>query len=419
MRFTRREFVKGGVTAFTFGFAAPQFLTDIALAQARVGRNLVVLYLSGGNDALSTLVPYRDSNYYSRRPTLAVPAGSVLQIGTDSGGTELGFHPRLETFKSIFDQGRLALIQRTGYQNSSRSHFQGFDIWGTANPGSPQGTGWLGRYLDTLPSPVDPLTGWNTTRETPRALIARTVGVPAITNPATYAFSSPNSGNEALLERAAAVKISSHLPVDRPHLAFVNSTAQAAMGTLDQVAQVAAYAPTITYPNNGLAQALRAVAGAMNKQIGTKVFWVQTGGFDTHANQGANAGSYVNLMTTLDTSVAAFYQDLSNQGLLGNTLVIVFSEFGRRISENGSAGTDHGAAGLMMAFGGTVRGGLYGTAANLANDPGNPMLENNGGDVRYETDFRSVYAKVIDSWLGSNSVSILQGDFKAGAPNFL
>jgi uncharacterized protein (DUF1501 family) len=419
MRFTRREFVKGGVTAFTFGFAAPQFLTDIALAQAPAGRNLVVLYLSGGNDALSTLVPYRDTNYYSRRPTLAIPAGNVLQIGTDSGGTELGFHPRLATFKSIFDQGRLALIQRTGYQNSSRSHFQGLDIWGTANPGSPQGTGWLGRYLDTLPSAVDPLTAWNTTRDTPRALIARTVGVPAITNPATYAFSSPNSGNEALLERSAAVKISSHLPVDRPHLAFVNSTAQAAMGTLDQVAKVAAYAPTITYPNNGLAQALRAVAGAMNKQIGTKVFWVQTGGFDTHANQGANAGSYVNLMNTLDTSVATFYQDLSNQGLLGNTLVIVFSEFGRRISENGSAGTDHGAGGLMMAFGGTVRGGLYGTAANLANDPGNPMLENNGADVRYETDFRSVYAKVIDSWLGSNSASILQGDFKAGAPNFL
>lgn len=418
MKFTRREFVKGGVTAFTFGFAAPQFLTDIALAQG-TGRNLVVLYLSGGNDALSMLVPYRDSSYYSRRPTLAIPAGNVLQIGTDSGGNELGFHPRLATFKSIFDQGRLALIQRTGYQNSSRSHFQGFDIWGTANPGSPQGTGWLGRYLDTLPSPVDPLSGWNTTRETPRALIARTVGVPAITNPATYAFSSPNSGNEAVLERSAAVKISSHLPVDRPHLAFVNSTAQAAMGTLDQVAKVASYAPTIAYPNNGLAQALRAVAGAMNKQIGTKVFWVQTGGFDTHANQGANAGSYVNLMTTLDTSVAAFYQDLSNQGLLGNTLVILFSEFGRRITENGSAGTDHGAAGLMMAFGGTVRGGLYGTAANLANDPGNPMLENNGGDVRFETDFRAVYAKVIDSWLGSNSVSILQGDFKAGAPNFL
>lgn len=418
MKFSRRTFVKGGVTAFTFGFAAPQFISDLAFAQS-AGKTLVVLYLGGGNDALSTLVPYRDAAYYSRRPTLAVPAGSVLQIGRDSAGNELGLHPRLTSLKSIFDQGRLALIQRTGYLNSSRSHFQGFDIWGTANPNSTQGTGWLGRYLDSLPDPVDPLVSWNTTRETPRAMMAREVGVPAIVNPATYSFASPNSGNEAGFERAAAVKISSHLPVDQPHLAFVNSTAQAAMATLDQVARVASYAPTRAYPNTGLGQALRAVAGALNKQIGTKVFWVQTGGFDTHASQGANAGAYVTLMATLDDAIAAFYEDLNNQGLLSSTLVILFSEFGRRISENGSAGTDHGAAGLMMALGGSVRGGLYGTAANLANDPSNPTLENNAGDVKYEIDFRSVYANVIDSWLCSNSVALLEGDFKAGAPNFL
>jgi uncharacterized protein (DUF1501 family) len=420
MKFTRRQFVKGGVSAFTVGFAAPQFLTELAFAQqASPSRNLVVLYLSGGNDALSTLIPYRDSAYYSRRPTIAVPAGNVIQIGTDAAGNELGLHPRLNGLKSIFDSGRLAIIQRTGYPNSSRSHFQGFDIWGTANPENSQGPGWLGRYLDTLPSPVDPLVGWNTTRETPRPLMARTVGVPAITNPTTYSFSSPNSGAEATLERATAVKISSHLPVDRPHLAFVNSTAQGALGTLDRVATVASYRPSVTYPNNGLGQALQAVAGAMNRQIGTKVFWVQTGGFDTHANQGANAGAYVNLMGTVNDGVFAFYQDLSNQGLLGSTLVIVFSEFGRRISENGSAGTDHGAAGVMMALGAHVRGGLYGTAADLRQDPSNPMLENNAGDVKHETDFRSVYAKVIDSWLGSNSVQILGADFKAGAPNFL
>src|ERR671910_1677937 len=205
MKFSRRQFVKGGVTAFTFGFAAPQMLCDIAFAQGVSSRNLVVVYLSGGNDSLSTVIPYRDPFYASRRPSLAIPAGTVLQIGTDSSGIELGLHPRLTGLRSIFDQGRLAIIQRTGYQNSSRSHFQGFDIWGTANPASTQGTGWLGRYLDTLPSPVDPLVAWNTTRETPRPLIARTVGVPAITNPAQYAFASPNTGNEAILERNAAV----------------------------------------------------------------------------------------------------------------------------------------------------------------------------------------------------------------------
>jgi uncharacterized protein (DUF1501 family) len=171
MKVTRRTFVRGGVTAFTFGFAAPQMLCDIAFAQGASSRNLVVVYLGGGNDALSTVVPYRDANYYARRPTLAVPAGEVLQIGRDGSGVELGLHPRLTGLKSVFDGGRLAIIQRTGYANQSRSHFTGFDIWGTANPQNAQGTGWLGRYLDSLSQPVDPLVAWNTQRETPRPLM--------------------------------------------------------------------------------------------------------------------------------------------------------------------------------------------------------------------------------------------------------
>lgn len=419
MRFTRRQFVRGGVTAFTFGFAAPQFLSELAQAQGGGSRNLVVFYLGGGNDALSTLVPYGDTDYYARRPTIAVPAGSVLQIGTDAGGNLLGLHPSLTGLKSIFDAGKLAIVQRTGYENSSRSHFQGFDIWGTANPDDSQGTGWLGRYLDTLPSPLDPLVGWNTARETPRALVARTAGVPAITSPVAYSFASPNSGAEAGFERSAAVRISSHLPADQPHLAFVNSTAQAALATLDRVATVAAYRPSVTYPNNGLGQALQAVAGAMNRQIGTKVFWVTTGGFDTHANQNPNTGAYRNLMLTVNDGLAAFYTDLKNQGLLDSTVVLLFSEFGRRITENGSNGTDHGAAGLMMAMGGLVRGGLYGTAAKLSQDPANPGLENAAGDVRYETDFRAVYAAVLDSWLGTSSVSVLGRDFRPVAPKIL
>ncbi len=419
MSFTRRQFVRGGVTAFTFGFAAPQFLTELALAQGGGSRNLVVVYLNGGNDALSTLIPYGDPDYYARRPTIGIPAGLVQQIGTDRAGNVLGLHPALSNLKSIFDSGKLAVIQRTGYENSSRSHFQGFDIYGTANPTNSQGTGWLGRYLDTLPSPIDPLVGWNTTRETPRALQARTVGVPAITSPATYSFASPNAGAEAGFERAAALRISSHVPADQPHLAFVNSTVQAALGTLDRVATVAAYRPSVTYPNNGIAQALQAVAGAMNRQIGTKVFWVSTGGYDTHANQNPVNGAYNTLMGTVNTGLGTFYTDLRNQGLLDSSLILIFSEFGRRISENGSQGTDHGAAGIMMALGGLVRGGLYGTAAKLRQDPANPGLENSAGDVRYETDFRAVYARVLDDWLGANSVSILGTDFRAGAPAIL
>ena len=418
MKFSRRQFVKGGVTAFTFGFAAPQIMCEIAFAQGIPSRNLVVVYLGGGNDSLSTVIPYNDPFYRSRRPTIAIPAANVLQIGRDSSGVDLGLHPRLLGLKSIYDSGRLAIVQRTGYQNQSRSHFTGFDIWGTASAQNTSGTGWLGRYLDTISNP-DPLVAWNTQRETPRPLVADKVGVPAITSPATYAFSSPNTGAEAGFERTAQVRISSHLPVDRPHLAFVNSTTQAAMATLDRVATVATYRPAITYPNNGFAQALQAVAGAMNKQIGTKVFWVQTGGYDTHAQQGTNAGAYVNLMNTLDGGLKAFHDDLSSQGLLNNTVILIYTEFGRRISENGSQGTDHGAGGNMMVLGGLVRGGLYGTAPNLNMDPANPTLENSNGDVRFQTDFRAVYAQILDNWLGSSSVAVLGADYRSGAPNIL
>ena len=133
MTITRRKFVQGGVAAFTAGFAAPAFLSDLARAQGASRRALVVLYLNGGNDALSTLIPYQDPFYYSRRPTIAVPAANVLQVGTDASGKALGLHPRLTAVRQIFDSGQLAIVQRTGYPNSSRSHFQGFDIWGTAS----------------------------------------------------------------------------------------------------------------------------------------------------------------------------------------------------------------------------------------------------------------------------------------------
>jgi uncharacterized protein (DUF1501 family) len=412
MRFTRREFIKGGVSAFTVGFAAPAFLSDLAIAQGSSHRSLVVLYLSGGNDALSMLVPYTDPFYYSRRPSLAVPAGNVLQIGGDSSGKPLGLHPRLPGLKAIYDQGRLAIVQRTGYQNSSRSHFLGTDIWSTADPSNASGPGWLGRYLDSLPSPVDPLAGWSTVRELPHTLKADHVAVPAIPSVTGYALQSPNTGQEAVFSRAALTGMASHLPPEQPHLSFVNGTAQAALATLDRVGSVATYVPTVPYPNSGLGQALQAVAGAIVRGIGTKVFWVQTGGFDTHSGQGVNQanGAYWGLMNTINAAVTAFYTDLSNQGLLDDTLLVQFSEFGRRITENGSQGTDHGAAAVMMMLGGPVRGGLYGTAPSL--QPGNPTLENNGNDVTFETDFRSVYAQVIDNWLGVDSIQILGGDFR-------
>jgi uncharacterized protein (DUF1501 family) len=419
-KLTRREFIRDGVAAFTVSFAAPAFLSDIALAQGARSRNLVVVYLNGGNDALSTVIPYQDPFYTSRRPAIAIPAGQVLQIGSDSSGKALGLHPRLTGLRQIFNEGRLAVIQRTGYANSSRSHFQGTDIWGTGDPSSPTSPGWLGRYLDTLPPPADSLAAWNAARDLPRALMARTVAVPTIPDPRAYSLASPNTGAEALNERNAATRMASYAPSHRPHLSFVNGSLRGALDTLDRVASVNTYQPSLTYPNNGFALALRTVAGSIARGIGTRVYWVQTGGFDTHSNQGnAGGGAYANLMSTYSGGLLAFYTDLRNQGLLNDTLVLQFSEFGRRISENGSQGTDHGAAGVMMAMGGAVRGGIFGTAASLDPNPSNPTLENNGADVRFETDFRTIYARVLDNWLGANSVSILGGDFRGGAPNIL
>jgi uncharacterized protein (DUF1501 family) len=248
-------------------------------------------------------------------------------------------------------------------------------------------------------------------------LISREVSVPGIADARTYTFLSPNPGAEALNERAAATRIASHVAVDRPHLAFVNGTATGAFDTLDRVASVASYIGTVPYPNNGFALALRTVAGSIVRGTGTRVYWVQTGGYDTHANQGTQGGgAYTALMGTFNDGLATFYTDLRNQGLLSDTLILQFSEFGRRISENGSSGTDHGAAAVMMAIGGAVRGGIYGSAPSLNPDPGNPTLENNGGDVRHEFDFRSVYARVLDNWLGASSTAILGSDFRAGAP---
>jgi uncharacterized protein (DUF1501 family) len=415
VRISRRLFIRDGVATVTLGLAAPAFLSAIAEAQGLPSRRLVVVYLGGGNDALNTLISYQDANYYSRRPTIAIPAGQVLQVGADASGRPLGLHPRLGGLWNIFNEGRLAVVQRTGYANSSRSHFEATDIWGTANPQSSTGSGWLGRYLDTLPRPADALAAWNTSGETPRALLSGQTGVPAIPNGSTYTYASPNRGSAALEERSAAQIMSANPASGRPHLAFVNSTSRAALETLDRVAQATSYTPTIAYPNTGFGLALRTVAGAIVRGVGSRVYWVQTGGFDTHAQQGTAGGAaYGNLMGTLGDGLWAFYSDVRNQGLINDTTVIVFSEFGRRISENGSGGTDHGAAGVMMAMGGMVRGGLHGTAALLA--PGSPTLENNSGDVRYETDFRSVYARVLDQWLGVNSIPILNGDFRAGAP---
>ena len=419
----RREFVKGGVAAFTVGFAAPEFLSDLAVAQGQSRRNLVVLYLSGGNDALSTLIPYTDPQDYARRPALQIPAGNVLQIGTDASAVALGLEPA--SYRTADD------LQR----RTSRDHpaHRIPELQPVALPGN--------RHLVDGRSVVAAgnRMAWPVSRHA--AVAGRSVdGV--VNGPRDAAHAAGADGRRAVdperravrvrqperrnarcavRTRQSAMRIASHLPIDQPHLAFVNAPRR--RRSRRSIASLT-WRPTdrrSPIPNNGLGSG----AAGGGRRDGPRYRDARVLGPDRRLRHPRWAEHEyrervrtTTLMTTLNGALSAFYTDLQNQGLFNDTLVLQFSEFGRRITENGSAGTDHGAAGLMFAMGGAVRGGLYGTAANLRATPDNPTLENNGNDVRHETDFRSVYATVIDRWLGADSTVVLGQNFRGG-PGFL
>jgi uncharacterized protein (DUF1501 family) len=392
-------------------------MQKMAHAQAGgIDRNLVVVYLDGGADGLSMVVPYTDPYYAPRRPTLSVPAADVLQIGADASGKPLGLHPRLVGLRSIYEEGRLAIVQRVGYPNATRSHFHGQDIWATADLEGDARFGWLGRYLDSL-GPLDPLYAMNTAGTLPRTLLAPIYQPPSIPSLSSYNFRAANGGAEGALERTFAEAIGSHLPVNRPHLAFAQRCMADALATVDRVQSVGTYTPSVPYPDTGFGRAL--LAGSIAKNVGTKLFFVRTGGFDTHAQQQTRQGNFFNLMATLDDGISAFYRDLTNLGKIEETLIMEFSEFGRRVNENASGGTDHGAASNVLVLGGSVSGGLYGTAPDLNPARENPTLESRGNDVRFETDFRAVYATVAEAWLGADSTALLGGAFRDPALTFL
>lgn len=420
MNLSRREFAVGGAAAMALGFGwIPQATAAAGDSRPKArppqgARNLVMLYLAGGNDALSFLVPYGDKAYYDRRPTQAVPRDKVLPVGSDRRGAPLGLHPNLGGVKSMFDRGHVAFIERVGYDQSSRSHFLGCDIMSTADRARPQGQGWLGRYLDTLDAPIDPLVAWNTQFQLPRSLMAGSIRAPSILDPAAYAYFHPWG------EKEAAARLAASLPAEDPNLSFLNRITQSALATIDRVARVADSKPTVAYPETEIGKSLKLVASAIAGHVGSKIFWVQAAGYDTHGSQGTLRGTFARLTREMDEALVAFHDDLQNQGLLESTLVLQFSEFGRRIDENGSQGTDHGAAGMMMAMGGSVRGGIYGTAARtLAARPDNPDLENGTRDLRYDVDFRAVYARLLDDWLGGDSVSVLKSDYRSKAVEFI
>lgn len=358
-------------------------------------RVLVLLNLQGGNDGLNCVVPHGDEAYYRMRPTLAIARNDVLAIDQ-----QLGFNPRMQSMKALYDRGMVAVVQGVGYPDPDHSHFRSTEIWQTAVPDRYEHTGWLGRYLDDANLPADNLfNGVAIAQVLPEALVSRTVDVPAIAQINGYGLVSDR--NTSARRTYSELVRDNRFPFTSPYLAHVAEIEDHAQrGSQELPKLVAGYHTDAAYPPTPLGRSLALAAQIVGSKTGTKVLYVQHGSFDTHVSQKATQDR---LLGELADALKAFYDDLAAHGNDKRVLTMTFSEFGRRIEENASRGTDHGEASPLFLIGGGVKGGVYGTLPDLGNT--------NMGNVRFSTDFRSVYATVIERWLGRSSQKILGGSF--------
>lgn len=358
-------------------------------------RVLVLLNLQGGNDGLNCVVPHGNGAYYQMRPTLAIPRGDVLAIDD-----QLGFNPQMQAFKSLYDRGNVAVVQGVGYPNPDHSHFRSTEIWQTAAPDRYEHTGWLGRYLDEAKLPESNLfNGVAISQVLPEALISNRIDVPAIAQLNGYGLTSDR--NAVSRQTYSELVRDNRFPFQSPYLAHIAEIEDHAQRGSEELPRlVAGYRSEATYPATPLGRSLALAAQMVGSKIGTRVIYVAHGSFDTHINQKAVQDR---LLGEFSDAMAAFYSDLAAHGNDKRVLTMTFSEFGRRIEENASRGTDHGEASPLFLIGGGVKGGVYGALPNLA--------QNNMGNLGFTTDFRSVYATVLERWLGRPSEQILMGRF--------
>lgn len=359
-------------------------------------RCLVIVNLQGGNDGLNCVVPHGDPRYYQMRRSIAVSRNDVLAIDN-----HIGFNPAMKSFKELYDAGKVAIVQSVGYPNPDHSHFRSTEIWQTAAPDRYEHTGWLGRYLDDAGLPKDNLfNGVAVAQVLPEALIANNTDVPAIAQVNGYGL----IGDRNTASRAAYAKVvdDDRLPFDSPYLAHVAEIEEHAQKGSEELPKlIAGYKPAGSYPATPLGRSLALAAQIIGSKLGTRVIYVQHGSFDTHINQKATQDR---LLGQFSDAIKAFSDDLAAHGNDRRVLTMTFSEFGRRIEENASRGTDHGEGSPLFLIGAGVKGGIYGSY---------PDLSNTGlGNVPFATDFRSVYATVLQRWLGRPSDHILQGRFE-------
>ena len=363
---------------------------------------LVVLQLSGGNDALNTVIPYGDPLYFDNRPNVRVAEDRVLPINNT-----IGFNPTMGPLKELYDAGKVAVIQGIGYPKPSRSHFRSMDIWHTCEPEKVGEEGWLGRAIRDLdPNKENVLTGVNFGRGLPRALAAPGVPVASVGNLETYGVLT---GIEAEDQRTRALETFSrtYAPMlgKDPVLSYFAQTGLDALKGADILSTAAVnYASSVKYGNDDVAQYMRNIVQTHLANLGTRVLYTTApyNSFDTHAGQMAN---HTRLWTETSKAIGAFYDDLKEHNATDNVVLFVFSEFGRRVHDNGS-GTDHGAGGIAFVIGDAVKGGLYGEYPSLE---AGKLIE---GDLMFNNDFRCTYTTLLERWLGLDAKSIVGGSFE-------
>ncbi len=400
MAINRRDFIQQSVvtpSVVSLAGATPAFLAQAGVLAAEDDANesvLVVVQLSGGNDGLNTIVPHSDPLYRESRPKLAVPKSDVLSINR-----QMGWHPVARGAADLLEQGELAVVQGIGYENPNRSHFESMDIWHTCDrKDARRAEGWLGRFLDDSPMGVDSPAMHLGDAKLPLALAAarsRATSVKSIDQ-----FRLQTDGDPGLKKNVEEMA-----RAERQNggglLGFVKTSTEAALSASQRVERARkGYQTNVVYPETRLAGRLKTIAQLIDSQMRTRVYYVELGGFDTHSRQ---APAHRALLSELWSGLSAFVNDLKQHGHGDRVLTMCFSEFGRRVKENASEGTDHGAAGPMF-LAGPVKPGLHGPNPNLSQ-----LYQ---GDLKYSIDFRRVYATVLENWLGAKSEEILGGVYK-------
>jgi uncharacterized protein (DUF1501 family) len=406
---TRRHFLKAslaGGSLVSLGLSVPRFLSRTAAAAPpahRAGARdtiLVVVQLTGGNDGLNTVVPYKDAQYGKLRSTLRLPASQLKKI--DDG---VALHPSMDGLAKLLEDHALCVVQGVGYPNPSQSHFRSMDIWQAASTEPELTEGWLGKALKGLPAtPSFHLA--NTNDGAPLALAGAPARVPTIATLADFQLHTAAASSSDQRTQRALIEGVARPAGGKPNLLdFVQRTAANTYASSRRLQQVGrTYQPKVPYPNTRLAERLKLAAQLIDADLGARIFYVSLENFDTHANQ---LTAHANLLRELSDAMTAFYKDMAARGHKDRVLMMTFSEFGRRAAENGSQGTDHGSAAPMFLVGGRVRAGAVGAHPSLTD------LE--FGNLRHHTDFRQVYAAILDRWLGVSSKEVLGREFRPAA----